>query len=128
MKNHLYEHYKKIRDLRGLTDAAVAKQAGIGRSTFSDWKSGRSAPKQEKLNKIAAVLSVAPDYFITGNETATSKQPFSEIQIDFTDPIIYSIIENMEKMNPVQLSRLERYVRLLMEAEEEANKRKEERQ
>lgn len=53
-----YEEYAKIRDSKGLKDGRVAELAGIGRSTFSDWKSGRSVPKEAKLMKIAAALGV----------------------------------------------------------------------
>jgi len=56
-----YEEYAKIRDEKNLSDAQVAKKAGIGRSTFSDWKSGRSKPKDEKMRKIAEALDI--DYF-----------------------------------------------------------------
>ena len=64
----MYNDYRMFRDFKGLTDYKVAKAAGINRSTFSDWKSGRSAPKLDKLRKIAEVLEV-PVEFITGEET-----------------------------------------------------------
>ena len=51
-----YEIYEKFRDIKGLKDGQVAEKCGFGRSTFSDWKSGRSIPKQAKLEKIADVL------------------------------------------------------------------------
>lgn len=54
-----YDIYAKIRDSLGLNDAKVAKLCGFGRSTFSDWKVGRSYPKQEKLQKIADALGVS---------------------------------------------------------------------
>lgn len=38
----MYEIYCKLRDERGLKDADVVKATGITKSTFSDWKSGRS--------------------------------------------------------------------------------------
>lgn len=53
-----YEEYAKIRDEKGLTDGKVAKLAGFGRSTFTDWKSGRSMPKVDKMKKIADVLGM----------------------------------------------------------------------
>ena len=56
-----YEEYARIRDEKNLSDAQVAKKAGIGRSTFSDWKSGRSKPKDEKMRKIAEALDM--NYF-----------------------------------------------------------------
>lgn len=36
-----------------MKDSNVAALTGIGKSTFSDWKSGRSEPKNDKLQKIA---------------------------------------------------------------------------
>lgn len=54
-----YAEYSKIRDSKGLKDGKVAELANIGRSTFSDWKSGRSNPKEEKLRKIAAALGIS---------------------------------------------------------------------
>lgn len=59
----MYKKYAEFRDKKGLTDAAVAKASGIIPSTFSDWKTGRSKPKTEKLIKIAAVLDVPLEAF-----------------------------------------------------------------
>ena len=49
----MYTKYVALRDARGLTDYKVAKDTGIPKSTFSDWKSGRSKPKIEKLIILA---------------------------------------------------------------------------
>lgn len=64
----IYERYCMLRDERGLKDATVASIANIGKSTFSDWKSGRSIPKNEKLVKIANALEVSLDFLMTGEE------------------------------------------------------------
>lgn len=64
----MYEIYCKLRDDQGLKDADVVKATGITKSTFSDWKSGRSKPKQDKLQKIADFLGVSVDYLMTGEE------------------------------------------------------------
>lgn len=64
----MYEFYCKLRDQRGLKDADVVRNTGITKSTFSDWKNGRSAPKQEKLQKIADYFGVTVDYLMTGEE------------------------------------------------------------
>lgn len=56
-----YELYAKLRNDRCLTDSKVSSLAGFGRSTFSDWKSGRSKPKADKLEKIRIVLGINPD-------------------------------------------------------------------
>ncbi|MDO4632989.1 MAG: helix-turn-helix transcriptional regulator [Eubacteriales bacterium] len=62
----MYEIYQKIRDAKGLKDADVSRATGITKSTFSDWKSGRSNPKNDKLQKIADYLEVSIDYLSTG--------------------------------------------------------------
>ena len=54
----MYEKYVAIRDARGMTDYEVAKISGIPRSTFTDWKTGRSEPKLPKLLKVAEALNV----------------------------------------------------------------------
>lgn len=51
-----YDDYCVFRDSKGLRDSDVAKLANIPASTFSDWKKGKSRPKEAKLMKIAAAL------------------------------------------------------------------------
>lgn len=63
----MYEIYVCLRDEKGVKDATVAKETGIGKSTFSDWKNGRSAPKGEKLKKIAEYFGVSTQYLLTGD-------------------------------------------------------------
>lgn len=62
----MYDRYVKLRDANNVKDSDVAKNTGIGRSTFSDWKSGRSQPKKEKLEKIAEYFGVPIEYFYSG--------------------------------------------------------------
>lgn len=64
----MYERYCNARDSKGLKDSQVASITKIGKSTFSDWKSGRSNPKNEKLQKIADVLNVSIEWLTTGEE------------------------------------------------------------
>ena len=55
----MYEIYCKLRDSNGMKDSDVAKATGITKSTFSDWKNGRSKTKlllqsrKQKKNKNA---------------------------------------------------------------------------
>lgn len=60
----MYERYVKLRSDRGVSDYEVSKQTGIGQSTFSDWKSGRSKPGVEKLCKIARYFGVSLEELI----------------------------------------------------------------
>lgn len=65
-RSESYKRYELYRDRLELKDADVAKKTSITTSTFSDWKSGRSQPKIEKLRKIAAVLDCTIDDLIEG--------------------------------------------------------------
>lgn len=65
----MYEIYCKLRDEKGCRDADVAKGTGITKSTFSDWKSGRSTPKNDKLQKIADYFGVSLEYLMTGKSS-----------------------------------------------------------
>lgn len=51
-----YEKYEIIRNKHELTDYAVGKGTGIAQSCFSDWKSGRSKPKLDKISTLANFL------------------------------------------------------------------------
>lgn len=70
----MYEIYCKLRDERKVRDADVVKETGITKSTFSDWKNGRSKPKQEKLQKIADYFGVTVDYLMTGKEDGSKEK------------------------------------------------------
>lgn len=59
----MYTKYVELRDRKGLTDYKVSLDTGITKSTFTDWKNGRSKPKLEKLAKIAEYFGVTVDYF-----------------------------------------------------------------
>ncbi len=73
----MYERYVKLRDEKGVTDYRVAIDTGIPKSTFSDWKSGRSKPKTEKLSLIADYFGVPIEYLIKGEETAEPQEEVS---------------------------------------------------
>lgn len=60
----MYAKYAELRNSKGLNDSTVSKETGIERSTFSDWKNGRSKPKLDKLIKIADFFGVSLDELV----------------------------------------------------------------
>lgn len=64
----MYEIYCKLRDEKGVKDADVARETEITKSTFTDWKNGRSVPGSEKMKKIAEYFGVTVDYILTGEK------------------------------------------------------------
>lgn len=60
----MYEKYVELRDKKGVTDYRVSVDTGITKSTFADWKTGRSEPKINKLSILAEYFGVTIDYFL----------------------------------------------------------------
>lgn len=60
----MYAKYAKLRDKKGVTDYRVSEDTKITKSTFSDWKSGRSNPKIDKLKILADYFNVSIEYFL----------------------------------------------------------------
>lgn len=59
----MYDKYVALRDKAGVTDYRVAMDTGITKSTFTDWKNGRSTPKFDKLLILAKYFDVPVEYF-----------------------------------------------------------------
>lgn len=64
----MYGKYVKLRDQKEVTDYRVSEDTGITKSTFSDWKSGRSKPKIDKLKILADYFGVPIEYFLEDEE------------------------------------------------------------
>ena len=60
----MYKKYEELLRKTGKTSYQVSKDTGIGQNTLSDWKTGRSNPKLDKLKKIADYFGVPLDYFL----------------------------------------------------------------
>ena len=75
----MYEIFVKLLEKYGVTAYKVSKATGIAGSTFSDWKSGRSTPKQDKLQKIADYFGVPLSYLMTGKMDEEIKEKAPEL-------------------------------------------------
>lgn len=64
----MYKIFDNLCTLNGVTAYRVGKETGIATSTFTDWKKGKSTPKQDKLMKIADYFGVSLEYLMTGKE------------------------------------------------------------
>ena len=59
--------FKKFEELckkHNVTFYKVAKDTGISRSTFYDWKQGKYVPKVDKIKTLANYFNVTIEYFI----------------------------------------------------------------
>ena len=79
----MYERYCQLRDSKRLKDSDISRLSGISKSTFSDWKSGRSTPKPDKMQKIADALGVSVSYF------------YDEEEGHYVDPEVIALAQEM---------------------------------
>ena len=48
----MYQKFEQLVKARGISTYRVAKDIGLAPTVFSDWKSGKSKPKADKLKRL----------------------------------------------------------------------------
>lgn len=109
----MYSIYQKLLDEKGLKNSDIARATGISNMTLSDWKNGKSTPKQDKLMKIADFFGVSLDYLMTGEERDFL---YSDENSDF----LINITKEL-KSDPAFADRIMRYMSLLKENKKSVN-------
>lgn len=101
----MYENYAKLRDERGLSDYAIAKELGIGRSTFSEWKKGDYTPKIDKLRKIAAYFGVTTDELQGDKEAVETDRATLKLWKYIADKPLMEVLEMYSSLSPEKKKR-----------------------
>jgi transcriptional regulator with XRE-family HTH domain len=66
MFNNLGKTLSLLRELRGKSQARVAREAGIGKSQLSKYENGKELPKLDSLEKVLKALGVGQfEFFYT---------------------------------------------------------------
>lgn len=115
-----YEKYCQLRDARNLTDAKVSQGSGVTRSTFTDWKQGRSEPKEEKLKKIAEFFGVPTSTFYDSDEQDGyyyDEQTAQLAQEIYDNKELGMLMSASRKMHPDDLRNLTKLVESLVRKE-----------
>lgn len=60
----MYDKFAQLLLENNTSAYKVSKDTGIGQNTLSDWKTGRSKPKVDKLIKLAKYFDVPLEYFL----------------------------------------------------------------
>ena len=60
----MYKKFEKLLEKTHKTTYRVSKETGIAQNVFSNWKSGRSVPKTDKLKILADYFGVSIEYFL----------------------------------------------------------------
>ncbi len=84
-----YARLEQLLAAHHVTVYQVAKATGISASTFSDWKSGRSTPKADKLARIADYFSLSLDELLgTDSGQKETEQHYRSLRARKMVPII----------------------------------------
>lgn len=89
----MYENFEQLLKEKGVTPYRVHKETGISTATLSDWKNGKSQPKQDKLLKIADYFGVSVKYLMTGEEKEGGEKYYIN---DETAAMAQKLFENKE--------------------------------
>lgn len=76
-----YRIFENLLSMHRTTVYRVSKATGISGATFSDWKSGRSTPKADKLKRIADHFGVSLEYLLGGTDTPRAEDTGVRIPI-----------------------------------------------
>ena len=78
------ERLKLLRNELGITQKELGQRIGVGRTTISEYESGKIVPKQDGLIELAKVFNVSVDY-LTGVADVSRephKLPKTDLNID----------------------------------------------
>ena len=119
----MYEIFEALLREYNVKTSNVSKATGIAPSTFSDWKSGRSAPKGDKLNKIADYFGIPVEAFYSDiselpnymrkRERRPVRQTAGFLVRLSEDPELYALVERISKCPEDQRERLIKMMDLL---------------
>ena len=98
----MYTIFKELCDQKGVTPYRVAKDTGIGRSTFTDWKKGRT-PRVDKLKKLADYFGVSVEVFF-GDVQKTGQEEYYYLDEE-TREILQFLNDNPEYKRILSSSR-----------------------
>ena len=68
----------KLRKDLQLSQEDLAAKIGVTRQSVSKWETDACAPDAYNLMALAEVLQTTVEYIVTGNETATPKEPVAQ--------------------------------------------------
>lgn len=96
----------------GISQAALAEQVGVSQQTVSKWLTAETQPRPKLLGSIARALGIdATD--LSAALVADETEPPSADRL--TEMRIAALDRRIRELNPDQLSRVEAYVRGLLD-------------
>ena len=96
-----YNIFENLLKMNKTTVYRVSKDTGIAASTLSDWKSGRSVPKLDKIKLIANYFDVPLEYMLTGDQDALLMLENDSAKLPFERGVRVPIIGEIRAGSPI---------------------------
>ena len=71
----MYEVFEQLLQKHGVSPYKVSKDTGVTQTSLSNWKTGKSTPTTQTLQRLADYFGVTLDYLMTGKEEPKEKSP-----------------------------------------------------
>ena len=102
-KEKFSENLKYYLQLRGVMQKELANYVGVSAGTIVDWKSGRSYPRMDKIQKIAEYLRCEPSDLIEDrsflNNSYTQSVAWRVYQEIINEPQLVEMFQKIIKMS-----------------------------
>ena len=90
------DRIKALREQSNITQAMLARQLGITRSSVNAWEMGISVPSTQYVVELAAIFKVSTDYLLGVSSTATiSTAGLTEADIQ----MVHHLISHLREKN-----------------------------
>lgn len=90
------DRIKALREQQKLTQAELAKQLGITRSSVNAWELGISVPSTQYIVELAEIFCVSTDFLLGVESSATiSVAGLSEKDIQ----LLHSLVDHLKEKN-----------------------------
>lgn len=93
MRTTLALNIKNLREKKNMTQEALGKKTGVGTTAVSQWETGNSTPRGQRLYKIAAALDVSIEELMNYRETEYDSFKMDIAEDSMTD---YKIATDLE--------------------------------
>ena len=90
------ERIKYLREQKGVTQADLAKQLGITRSSVNAWEMGISVPSTQYIVELSNIFKVSTDYLL-GVERSASISVAGLTEKDVR--LVHGLIAHLEEKN-----------------------------
>lgn len=94
----MYERFLQLLKEHNITTYKVCKDTNITQTSLSSWKTGKSTPKIDKLQKIAAYFNVSLEWLMGNTDVRNANSSNIKKELDVIPP------SSKSNENTIQLS------------------------